>query len=167
MLLSLIAAVSENNVIGKGGTLPWHLPADLAHFRALTTGKPVIMGRKTFASIGRPLPNRQNIILTRDETFQAEGCDIAHTLDDAIAMAEDGGAGEAMVIGGEQIYQSAMSLATHMYLTLVHTYVEDGDAFFPEIDYRQWQETERVEHPADEENPIPFSMATYERIRLP
>lgn len=166
MILSLIAAVSENNVIGKGGTLPWHLPADLAHFRAITVGKPVIMGRKTFASIGRPLPKRQNIILTRDSDFHPEGCDVAHSLEDAIALAEENATDEAMIIGGEQIYKAALSLADRMYLTLVHTYVEDGDAFFPEFDRREWQETERVEHPADEENSVSFSMVTYERVQL-
>lgn len=162
MILSLIAAASENNVIGKAGTLPWHLPADFQYFKQVTTGKPIIMGRKTFESIGRPLPKRRNIIVTRNASFTAEGCDVVHSVEEAVKLAEQDGE-EVVVIGGEEIYKLALPLANRIHLTRVHATIEDGDAFFPEISLDEWKEVSHAEHPADGENAFAFTIIVYER----
>jgi len=137
MKIALVVAMSENGVIGKAQKLPWHLPEELQYFRALTLGKPVIMGRQTFESIGsRPLPKRHNIVLTRQPDWQATGCDTAHTVTEAITLA--GEIEELMVIGGAEIYQAFLNEAHRIYLTIVHGDYA-GDTFFPAISWNEWQ----------------------------
>ena len=141
--ISLIVAVSANHVIGKDNTLPWHLPEDLKRFRALTTGHHIIMGRKTYASLGRLLPDRTTVIVTRNPNFHVEGAIIAHSLPEAIEVcAKDS---EAFIIGGAELYQQGLDYAQKLYLTQVETVV-DGDAFFPPIDVNVWQEIARESH---------------------
>lgn len=158
--ISIIVAASTNNVIGSQGDLPWRLPDDLKRFKAITMGKPIVMGRKTWDSIGRPLPGRQNIIITRQPDFLAEGCDVVASMDAAIAAA--GAADELMVIGGSQIYELALPLATRIYLTRVHADVE-GDAFFCDVDETRWQLVDVDPHAADERNEFAFSFQVYKR----
>jgi len=158
--LTLIAAVARNGVIGVDNRLPWHLPADLKHFKALTTGHTVIMGRKTWESLPekfRPLPGRRNIVVTRNAGYQAEGAVVATSLHAAIEAAESG---EAFVIGGAQLYATAMALANRLQLTEIDAAFE-GDTFFPEIDRRQWQEAARETH-RDETGPG-YAFVTYQR----
>jgi dihydrofolate reductase len=159
-MISIIVAASTNNVIGANGDLPWRLPDDLKHFKAITMGKPIVMGRKTWDSIGRPLPGRQNIVITRQADFVAEGCDVVASLEDAAAAAGDGK--EVMVIGGSQIYLLALPMAERLYLTRVHAEIE-GDAFFPEIDELEWRLVGDESHSADDRNAFDYSFRTYER----
>ena len=159
-MISIIVAASTNNVIGMRGDLPWRLSADLKHFKATTLGKPIVMGRKTWDSIGRPLPGRQNIVVTRQAELVAEGCDVVASLEDAVAAAGD--ADEIMIIGGSQIYAHALPLAARLYLTRVHAEI-DGDAFFPEIDQTGWRLIDDVRHAADERNQFDYSFRIYER----
>jgi len=167
MILSLMAAASENNVIGKNGWLPWDLPAELAHFRSLTRGKPVIMGRKTYDSInarGRaPLPGRHNIIVSRNADLEYPGADVVSSVEEAIELARADGAEEACVIGGEAIYGEALPLADKIFLTRVHTVIEDGEAFFPMFNEEDWQKTASEHYEADSENPLSFTMMAFER----
>lgn len=160
-LLSLIAAMDRNRLIGGNNQLLWKLPADMAHFRQLTLGKPVIMGRSTFASIGRALKGRQNIVLTRDPAFQAEGCTVVHSIDEALAAAQP--AAEVMVMGGANIYAQFMPQADRLYITLVEGRAFEGDAWFPRIDEKTWQVIQRDDHPADANNPHPYSFVIYQR----
>jgi dihydrofolate reductase len=160
MKLSLVVAMAENRVIGHENRLPWHLPADLQHFKAITLGKPVLMGRKTWESIGRPLPGRTNIVITRDAGYVAEGCVVAHTLEEAVRAA--GEAAEVMVIGGAQLYRQALPLADTLYLTLVHAEIQ-GDTRFPAWQPGEWRETARSDHAADDSNPHAYSFITLER----
>jgi dihydrofolate reductase len=159
-MLSIIAALSRNRVIGKDNQLPWRLPADLKHFKSVTLGKPVIMGRKTFESIGRPLPGRDNIVVTRDPKFHADGIAVAHSLDDALAQVHD--VPEIMLIGGAQLYAESLARAQRLYLTLIHADV-DGDAHFPDYDPADWRETAREDHAADENNHYSYSFQILER----
>ncbi len=159
-MISLIVAASTNGVIGVDGDLPWRLSDDLKRFKALTTGKPVIMGRKTWDSIGRPLPNRQNIVITRNPDFTANGCDIVSTPEQAIDVADN--ADELMIIGGGTIYEIFLDKATRVYLTRVHAEI-DGDTFFPELDSGVWTEVARTTHPADERHSVAFDFIDYER----
>lgn len=129
--ISLIAALSENRVIGKDNKLPWHLPEDLRHFKEVTSGHPVIMGRKTFESIGRLLPKRHNIVVSRDSSYVVEGATMAHSLEQALEIAKNYDQNEIFIIGGGQIFKQSLPLADRLYLTIVHTEIE-GDAFFPE-----------------------------------
>lgn len=144
MRISLIAAVSENNVIGDHGRIPWDLPEDLQHFRTITLGKPIIMGRKTYESIGHPLPKRQNIVITRQKDFIAEGCEVVGSLEDALQVAGKDSE-EVFVIGGGEIYREAFPKADRVYLTRVHATIE-GDAYFPEFHPEHWQEVSRERH---------------------
>jgi dihydrofolate reductase len=160
MKLSLIAAMADNRVIGHENRLPWHLPADLQHFKAITLGKPVLMGRKTWESLGRPLPGRTNIVITRDAGYIAEGCVVAHSLEEAVRAA--GEAAEIMVIGGAQLYRQALPLADTIYLTLVHAEFQ-GDTRFPDWQPKEWRETARIDHAADDRNPHAYSFITLER----
>ena len=147
--LSLVVAVSENGFIGKDNALPWHLPEDLKYFKALTMGKPILMGRKTYQSIGRPLPGRQNIVLSRDSELVIAGCDVVHSLEHALQII--GAEPELMVIGGATLYQLTLPQATRLYLTRVHTHV-DGDTQFPAYDAEDWQVIdEQAFVPADNE----------------
>lgn len=159
-MLSLIAAMAHNSVIGLNNQLPWRLPADLKHFKAVTLGKPVIMGRKTYESIGKPLPGRANIVVTRDVSYTAEGVLIVHSLEEALAKTKD--APEAMLIGGAQLYAEALPHAQRMYLTLIDAEFP-GDAFFPHYNPRDWHETAREEHAPDENNPYSYSFLILER----
>ncbi len=158
--LTLIAAVAANGVIGKDNRLPWHLPEDLGHFKALTTGHAVIMGRKTWESLPakfRPLPQRVNIVVTRDAAFRAAGAVAAHSLADAIAAA---GAADAFVIGGAEIYAQALPLADRLELTEVDV-ASDGDAFFPDFDRNAWHETARARHRSA--TGLDYAFVTYQR----
>ena len=159
MIISLIAALGKNRVIGSDNSIPWKLPADMKRFRELTTGKPVIMGRKTFESIGRPLPNRTNIIITTDKNYKADGCIVVHSVDEALKSAKGS---EIMVIGGAQIYKLFLPKANRMYLTFIDKEFE-GDAYFPEYDKNEWKEVSREEH-ADE-NGLKYSFVNFDRIK--
>ena len=161
MRVTLIAAVAENGVIGNANALPWRLPADLKRFRRLTVGHPIIMGRRSYESIGRPLPQRQNIVVTRGP-FVAAGVVVAHTLADAFASVVDGA--EVFVIGGADIYTQTIGRADRIYLTEVHARI-DGDTFFPDFDRRHWRETERERHEPDAEHRYAYSFVTLERNR--
>ncbi|MBI4452035.1 dihydrofolate reductase [Candidatus Woesearchaeota archaeon] len=140
--VSLIAALGKNGAIGNENKLIWRIPADMKRFKELTTGKSVVMGRKTFESIGRPLPNRKNIVITSDRNYKAEGCTVVHSLDDALRAAGDG---EVMIIGGAQIYAEFLPKADKMYLTMIEKEFE-GDAYFPEYSKDEWKEISREEH---------------------
>ena len=160
MRVALIAALAENRVIGRDNQLPWRIPADLKHFKALTMGKPIIMGRKTWESIGRPLPGRDNIIVTRDTNYQAEGCKVVHSVAQALQAAA--GADEAMIIGGANLYQQTLDEADRLYLTQIRAEVE-GDACFPDIDAQAWYEVERESYPADESNEYAYDFVVLDR----
>lgn len=166
--LTLIAAMDRNRAIGKGGRLPWHLPDDLRRFKALTLGHTVLMGRKTFESIGRPLPGRRNVVLTRNPNFQAEGVEVVPTLKTCLPASGQSNqaglaGGEIMVIGGGEVYALALPLARRMWLTLVDTEITEADTFFPEFDPSEWRETGRAFHPADGQHPFSFSFLDLER----
>lgn len=161
---ALIVAVADNGVIGRRGQLPWHLPLDLQHFKRLSLGHPVVMGRRTFESIGRPLPGRANIIITRQADWTAPGCDVTHSLAQALEVAAAKPGGEVIcVIGGGEIYQAALPAADVVYLTEVHHAVPDGDAFFPPLPAAEWREESRECHEADEKHAFPFSFVTLRR----
>ncbi len=159
-LISIIAAVGNNRVVGIKNKLPWNLPADMEHFRQLTIGKPVIMGQKTFESVGKPLPGRTNIILTLDESFNPPDCLITHSIEEALVAAKD--FPEVMICGGVSIYRQFLTIADRMYLTLIKGDFE-ADAFFPEFDWNEWQETERIDKESDKDNPYPYSFVTLQR----
>jgi dihydrofolate reductase len=150
MRVALIVAVSENNVIGANNDLPWHLPVDLAYFKKMTLGKPVIMGRKTFESINcKPLPNRPNIIVTRDSTYPAPGCTVVSSLPQALRVVP--ACEEAMIVGGSVLFQEALFTADRIYLTRIHHYFE-GDVFFPAFDLHDWSVTSQIFQSRDEKN---------------
>ena len=159
-MISLVVAASTNNVIGVAGDLPWHLSDDLKRFKALTMGKPIVMGRKTFESIGRALPGRQNIVITTQSKFTADGCDIVSSPAAAIAAAAE--AEEVMIIGGGEIYRLFLPLADRIHLTRVAVDIE-GDTVFPSLDESDWLETAREEHCADESNDYDFAVLTLSR----
>ena len=158
--LSIITAMDQNRLIGRDNALPWHLPADLAFFKKTTLGKPILMGRKTYESIGRPLPGRQNIIISRDPEYQVEGCDSATSIEQALSMIENNP--EAMLIGGSSLYQQTIDLADKLYITYIHSQFE-GDAWFPEIPPQNWIESARENHFADDNNVYDYSFVTYSR----
>lgn len=162
MKLSIIVAVAENHVIGRDNQLIWHLPKDLKQFKNLTTGHPIIMGRKTFESIGKPLPNRTSIIISRNTNFAAEGCIVVNSLEDAILEAQKIESEEAFIIGGAEIYKIAFPLSDKIYLTRVYHNFE-GDTFFPVIDLDTWQETKRLINEIDEKNLYEFDFIELER----
>ncbi len=156
--LSIIAAFDRNHLIGRDNSLPWRLPADLAFFKRTTMGKPVIMGRKTFESIGRPLPGRRNIIITRNPAFQAEGCEICASVEQALLRLE--GHSEVMLIGGASLYQQMLARADNLYVTEIDEEFE-GDAWFPDIPTDDWQEVWRENHSANDLNPHNYSFVKY------
>jgi len=158
-LISLVVAASENDVIGRAGDLPWRLPGDLRRFRDLTMGKPIVMGRKTWESIGKPLPGRQNIVITRQRDYVAKGCDIVFYPAAALLAAK--GAGEIMIIGGSRIYRQFLRRASRVYLTRVHVTIE-GDAFFPGLD-ECWELESSESHSADEQNEHAFTFEYWQR----
>ncbi|MCP4302034.1 MAG: type 3 dihydrofolate reductase [Gammaproteobacteria bacterium] len=159
-MISIIVAASTNNVIGADGKLPWRLSDDLKRFKRLTMGKPIVMGRLTWESIGRPLPGRQNIVLTRQAGLMAEGCDVVASPADALAAAAD--REEVMIIGGSQVYELFLPKASRLYVTRVHAEI-DGDAFFPEIDESVWRLIDSEAHEANDANQFAFDFKTYER----
>ena len=152
--------MDKKGVIGLEGDLPWHLSADLKHFKAITMGKPLIMGRKTHESIGIPLPGRKNIILTQSEEFKAESCTVVHSLEEALLAAGD--VDEVMIMGGAGIYDQSLDCANRLYLTEVHADVS-GDVYFPEFDRGEWVEIEREDHSADDKNEFDYSFIVMER----
>lgn len=160
MRINLVVAVARNGVIGRAGGLPWHLPADLKRFRAITMGHPIIMGRVTHASIGKPLPGRRNIVVSTHPADIHPACEVAGSLTEALAMA--GTVDEVMIIGGRALYAAALPLAGRLFLTEVNAMV-DGDVHFPDFSRSEWQEVARESHPADEANEYPFSFVTLER----
>ena len=163
----LVAAIAENGVIGRDNALPWRLKSDMAHFRALTMGKPVVMGRKTYRSIGKPLQGRTTIVVSRDATFAAPGIVVASSLEAALTAARGDAlrrnVGEIVIAGGADIYAQAMPHATHLAITHVHMRV-DGDAHFPTIDPKLWREIDRSEHEAGAEDEAAFAFANYELV---
>jgi dihydrofolate reductase len=159
MNINIVVAIAANNAIGKNNKLLWHLPKDLKHFKELTTGHTVIMGRKTFDSVGRPLPNRRNIVVTK-QNINIEGCEVVNSLDAALILAL--GEAEVDIIGGAEIYRQAMHLTNYIHLTIVHQSFE-ADTFFPEINYDEWDEINKEDHQPDEKNLIPFSFITLKR----
>lgn len=164
--VAMIVAMAKNRVIGVEGQLPWYLPEDLKFFKRMTQAKPLVMGRKTFASIGKPLPNRLNIVVTRQEAFAHDGVRVCHDLPAALALADQQAtieaAEEIMVMGGGEIYRQAMPYATRLYVTEVDIEVE-GDAYFPLLDSSEWRETQRVAGQPNEQQPD-YAFVTYERI---
>ena len=162
MKISIIVAMAANRVIGHDNRLPWHLPADLKHFKATTMGRPIIMGRKTWESIGRPLPGRTNVVVTRDRQYNAEGCVVVHSIDEALAACRDHD--EVMVIGGADFYRQVLPQASTIYMTRIHQDFE-GDTLFPELDEANWREVEREDFSADADNPHDSSFIRLERIK--
>lgn len=164
-MISLIVAKADNDVIGAGNKMPWHIPSELAHFKRRTMGKPMIMGRKTFESLGRVLPGRPHVVISRQILQLPDNCHLAHSLDEAIRCARGltaPGDDEVVVIGGADIYRQALPLVDTLYLTEVHL-APEGDAFFPPLDRNQWQETERIDVPAGTDSAIAYSIVTYQR----
>lgn len=161
-MISLIVAVARNRVIGEGNRLIWHISEDLKHFKTITSGHPVIMGRKTYESLGRPLPNRTNVVISRQKNYQAEGCIVVHSLIEALLLFP--AAEEVFIIGGAQIYAQALPLADRFYLTEVDADYS-GDTYFPEWDRSEWRLTEQESFPYGEKFPHPFTFLRYDRIR--
>jgi dihydrofolate reductase len=163
MTLSAIVAIDKNRVIGKDDDIPWYLPADLKYFKRRTLNHHIIMGRKTFESIGRPLPKRTNIVVTRNPFFVASSCLVAGSLQEAIDLARNNGEDEAFIIGGGTIYEQAMPLIDRLYLTEVDTAVENGEVFFPAVDPVVWSEVSSEAHQPDEKNPHAYTFKVLER----
>lgn len=157
--LAIVAALGRNGVIGRANRLPWHLPDDLRHFKRLTLGRPIVMGRRTFESLPGLLPDRTHVVVTRDPAYSAPGAVVVHSLDEAIAAA---GGDEVLVVGGAELYAQALPRAQRLYLTLVDAEVE-GDAHFPPIHWGEWHEIAREEHGADSRHAFPFALVTLER----
>lgn len=163
MRIALIAAASENDVIGRDNDLPWHLPDEFRHFKQTTAGHHVIMGRRTWESRGKPLPKRVNIVISSQPDYAAPGAIVVSSLTEALHVAESAGETEAFVIGGTRVYAEALPIADRLYLTRVHAVLE-GDASFPSFDATQWREVERREHPVDERHAHAFSICTFDRV---
>jgi dihydrofolate reductase len=159
-LLSIIVAKSKNDVIGNNGRLPWHLSEDLKRFKSITMGKPIIMGRVTYESIGKPLPGRENIILTRRSNYLEKGITIIHSSDEALKSARD--SDEVIIIGGGEIYKEFLSRVNRLYITHVDLHI-DGDAFFPKVDYLDWQVMSREDFPVNKDREIGFCFEVLER----
>lgn len=165
MIISLIAAISENYVIGKNRGMPWNMPADLKYFFKITRGHHVIMGRKTFNEYGvnKPLPDRTNIIVSRNSTLHIEGAIVVGSLEKAIEYCYQNGETEAFVIGGGEIYKQGITFAHKLYITVIHTIITDGDTFFPEINPEEWDLISSEKHQRDNENPFDYSFNIYHR----
>jgi len=157
MIISIVVAIAENNAIGKENKLLWHLPADLRHFKEVTTGHTIIMGRKTYDSVGKPLPNRRNIVITRKSGLKIPGVEVVHTLEEALVLCDEDE--EVFIGGGAEIYKMAMSLTDKIYLTVVKG-IFDADTFFPEIDANKWEETESISFEPDEKNSFGYTFST-------
>ena len=160
MPIIIIAAMDRNRLIGDGDRLPWRLPADLRRFKVLTMGKPIIMGRRTHETIGKVLPGRRNIVLSRNPDYRAPGCDVVASFEEALGVCED--ADELMIVGGAQLYAEALPWAHRLHLTLLHASFS-GDAWFPDYDHREWREISREDHEADADSPCAFSFVDLER----
>lgn len=160
----MIAAMGKNRVIGLDNKMPWHLPADLQWFKKTTLGKPIIMGRKTYDSIGRPLPGRLNIILSRNESLTIDGCYVVNSIEEAIERAKKENTNEVFITGGSHLYELCLERADSLYLTQIEADFE-GDTFFPDYTRFKWKEISRIENPATEKNPHPYTFVTLERIR--
>lgn len=159
-IISIVVAVAENNAIGKNNQLLWHLPADLKHFKNITSGRTVVMGRKTYDSIGKPLPNRKNIIITRQKDLILSGADVVSSLEEALSVDKE--SKEIFIIGGAEIYKNALPFTNRIYLTTVHQQYE-ADTFFPAFDRSEWKETSHDYHPADEKNSVACTFSTLEK----
>lgn len=167
MTISLIAALTQNKVIGKNNDLPWHLPDDMKYFMKTTSGHFVIMGRKNYESIPekfRPLPNRTNIVVTHQQNYEAEKCRVVHSLEEGIQLARDANQEELFIIGGAEIYSQGFLIADKLYLTEIQGSLE-GDTYFPEFDKQSWNETSRIHHPVDERHAFAFDFVIYEKIQ--
>ncbi len=166
MRKALMVAMARNRVIGRNNKLPWYLPEDLRYFKQVTLGKPIIMGRKTHESIGRPLPGRLNLVITRDAQWHSDGVSVVHSLEQALEQAQHqaliDGCEEVVIIGGSQIYTEALPVVDRLYITEVHAEVE-GDTLFPVVDWHQWAESAREDHSASENNPYDYSLVVYDR----
>lgn len=159
MIVSIVVAIAKNNAIGKDNKLLWHLPKDLKHFKDITSGHTIIMGRKTYESVGKPLPNRRNIIITR-QNISIDGCEVVNSINEALKLGTE--EDEVFIVGGAEIYKQAMALTDRIYLTIVHQEF-DGDTYFPEIKENIWKETERQDHDPDEKHLFPYSFITLDR----
>jgi dihydrofolate reductase len=159
MTVSIIVAIGENHAIGKNNQLLWHMPNDLKHFKDITSGRTIIMGRKTFDSVGKPLPRRRNIVVTRQD-ITIPGCEVVKSIEDGLTLCKD--EDEVFIGGGAEIYKLAMHLTDRIYLTVIHKRF-DADTFFPEIDKSEWKEVKREDFEPDEKNPLPYSFITLER----
>jgi dihydrofolate reductase len=162
MVVSLVAAASDNNVIGKNNALPWRMPADMKFFKNLTMGHTVIMGRKTFESMGKPLPGRKNVIITRNRGFKAQDCIVTDSISEALRLCNN--EGEVFIVGGSEIYKQVIKNADKIYLTRIHG-MFDGDAYFTDIHEDEWKESKRTEFAADEKNPYSYAFVEYVRIK--
>ena len=162
-MISLIAAIGKNNELGKNNTLVWSMPTDLKYFRKTTSGHPVIMGRKTFESIGRPMPNRRNIVITRDQNYKKDGIEVAHSLEEALNLVPHKKE-EIFIIGGAEIYKQAMPIADKLYITHIDAEDKDADAFFPEIIPIVWNEISREERKKDEKNSFNYTFSVYKKF---
>ena len=165
MIVSLIAALSQNRVIGKNNDLPWHLPDDMKYFMQTTSGHHVIMGRKNYDSIPekfRPLPNRTNIVVTRQKNFVAPNCIVVNSIEEGLAIARKNNETEAFIIGGSEIYNQGFAMANRLYLTEIHATIE-GDTYFPIFEKSQWKEVSRRHHLTDERHKFPFDFVVFER----
>lgn len=161
LVVTLIVAISENNAIGKNNQLLWHLPADLKHFKEITSGHPIIMGRKTYDSIGRPLPNRRNLVITRQSDLTIANVEVVGSIAQAISLCN--AENEVFVIGGAEIYKQAIAFANKIYLTTVHENYE-ADVFFPTLKESEWKEISKEYHQADEKNNVAYTFSTLERL---
>lgn len=160
-MIAIVVAAAENNLIGKDNGLAWHLPADLRHFKQITLGHPILMGRKTYESIGKPLPGRTSIVITTQEDYEAPGCLVAHSLQEAVEQAKQLEEEMICIIGGAEIYRQALPLTDKIYLTRIH-HTFEGDAYFPELKEENWVVSEQEYHEADEKNKYSFSFMTLE-----
>jgi dihydrofolate reductase len=161
MGIMAIVAMAENRVIGHNKQLPWHMPADLQHFKTITMGKPIIMGRHTYQSIGRPLPGRLNVVITRDPEFHAPGCVVVYSI--ASALEAVSYSDDVFIIGGASLFEHAIPRLQRIYLTIIH-HEFDGDTHFPELDMTQWKESDKKLFPADEKNPYAYTFVTLDRV---
>ena len=161
MRVSIVVAASTNNVIGRQGKLPWHIPEDLRRFRQLTIGKPIVMGRRTYDSIGRPLPGRRNIVISGQQGLRIDGCEVVASPDEALELAA--GAEEVMIVGGERVYRDFLPRTTRIHMTRVHVSIE-GDAFFPVLLPEEWQIAGIEEHPVTTERPVAFAFESLRRL---
>jgi len=164
MKISMIAAMAHQRVIGKNNKIPWHLPADLAFFKKITIGNPILMGRKTYDSIGRALPERLNIVISRNPNLKIAGCEVVHSLAQAVKLANEKSLNskELFITGGSNLYTSFLPQANRLYLTLIDAQLE-GDTFFPDYSQYQWQEVKRIDHQPDEKNNYPYSFVILDR----